>query len=86
MTTHSYHDSTLEVGLVDGCHRCTEHAVHPFASLDDTHIRQIADRVLNGDLPRTENEAIAMRKMQEAFMATKRLESVGITPERITTW
>lgn len=38
MSTHTPHEATLDVGLVDGCERCAEHARDPFTSLDQEHV------------------------------------------------
>ena len=47
MTAHTYHDASLEVGLVDGCPRCEEHAADPLGGgLDDAHVRDLWERML----------------------------------------
>lgn len=66
MTIHTPHESTLEVGLVDGCPRCGEHAADPLASLDSEHITDLWQRMLAVEFDddgryRTENEATACR-------------------------
>lgn len=78
MSLHILHPDTIEIGLVDGCQRCAEHAENPFGSLDDEHIRQLATRIRNGLDPRSDNEAIAMNKVKAVLLQSVRLARLGI--------
>lgn len=78
MTVHDPHDSTLQVGLVDGCDRCAEHAEHPFDSLDDKHIVQLATMVMARTYPRTNNEAKALRIIEKVILSAQRLKNLGV--------
>ena len=74
MSSHIYHPDSLEVGLVDGCPRCEEHAEHPFESLDNEHLVQLFNRVMaNPRSGRTQNEQQAMNVIDEHIRRSRTL-------------
>lgn len=76
--THTNHPGIKEAGLDDNCERCTEHAEHPFDSLDDSNIAFLAEMVLSGKHARSSNERRAMNTIQHVFSWSTRLEKLGI--------
>jgi hypothetical protein len=82
MTVHSYHPDTHEHGLADGCERCAELAADPFAGLDDENLRLLAGRAVlwmrDEVYPRSQNEALALRAVERALTAARRLERAGV--------
>lgn len=73
MTMHILHESSLKIGLVDGCDRCAQHAQHPFASLDEEHLMDLILRVDNDDEPRSDNEGLAMSEISLALERSARI-------------
>lgn len=63
-TTHTVHEDVHESGLADDCDRCGEHAQRPLVSLDDTTLRDLLQRVVNGTQPRSQNESVAMAQVR----------------------
>jgi hypothetical protein len=89
MALHSSHGTTLLIPLVDGCPRCEQHAQHPFDSLDDAHLRQLTERVLawmsykSDSSPRSNNERLAMRQIEDVIRKYRRLVRAGFDPRRL---
>lgn len=67
MTVHIFHPDTHEHGLFDGCPRCEEHAQDPLLSLDTRNLVLLAERVRNGESARSENERLAMERIERAI-------------------
>ena len=73
MTSHTKHPDSHTHGLADDCPRCTEHAEHPFESLDDGNLRELIGRTelwmrdAGGIVPRSINELKAMRIVETAL-------------------
>ena len=65
VTTHTWHADVHACGLADDCPRCAEHAEHPLQSLDTAMVNELLRRVNLGLRPRSDNEAIAMRRLAE---------------------
>jgi hypothetical protein len=61
---HTFHPDTHTHGLADGCPRCTEHAQHPEASLDDRNLAELRIRLKYGLEARSSNESIAMTNLK----------------------
>lgn len=76
MTAHTPHPDTHEYGLADGCPRCAEHAEHPFESLDAANLAVLVHRLAVGLGPRSENEARAMRALDDHRRHDERLRQV----------
>lgn len=76
MTTHTLHESSLKIGLVDGCERCEQHASHPFSSLDEDHLKDLILRVDNDDQPRSDNEGHAMSEIRLAIERGARVQTL----------
>jgi hypothetical protein len=72
-TTHTVHEDVHTHGLADGCPRCVQHAENPLRDLDDTVVRSLMLRVINGEEPRSENERIAMFEVKLALQQACRL-------------
>lgn len=68
MSMHTYHEDIHEVGLVDGCPRCEEHANRPFDGLDNTMLANLRQRIADNLPARSEAEdkAMFMVMMSEA--------------------
>lgn len=87
MASHTAHDDTLEVGLVDGCPRCAEHAKNPLAGLDTEHLAKFWHRMLlvEWDDPdaryRSDAEATCCRRLYEY---ARFLQTIGIDPRTVT--
>lgn len=87
MSSHIAHAPTLEVGLVDGCPRCEEHADAPLRGLDKEHLAAFWRQMLavEWDDPlaryRSENEARACTILYEHAIF---LRSLGIDPRTVT--
>lgn len=87
MSSHIAHESTLDVGLVDGCPRCAEHARDPVASLDSEHLSGLWDRMLDVEYRdpdaryRSETEAAACRVL---YGHARFLRRVGVDPQYVT--
>lgn len=64
---HSDHPDSHTHGLADGCERCSEHASHPFASLDQTNLRVLMERIVSGLRPRSDNERVAMLAVRDVL-------------------
>lgn len=73
MAAHNYHPNSHEFGLADDCERCRQHAVDPFAGLDDTNLINLILRVEDGLQARSTNESIAMGKVRDAIHFAKRV-------------
>jgi len=88
MTAHSVHPSIRENGLADGCDRCGEHARGPFEGLDSGNLESLIDMIVDGTLPRTTNEAIAMARIKDAidcgnvmlYPRTTAIQTVALMP------
>lgn len=73
MSTHTIHEDIHTHGLADGCDRCMEHAENPLRDLDDTVVRDLMQRVINDEPPRSEHERIAMFHVKLALQQACRL-------------
>ena len=73
MASHVYHPDIHEEGLQDGCPRCEEHSMHPFASLDDRMLGALISRVEQSLDPRSDNEAVAMLAVRTNMAAAQRV-------------
>jgi hypothetical protein len=62
VTAHTYHADSHAAGLADGCPRCAEHAVAPWATLDRDNIY----RLLHGGAI-TETDRTAAVKLRSAL-------------------
>lgn len=76
MTSHSFHPDSHEHGLADGCPRCAEHAEHPFENLDSPNLRALWIRMAAELYPRSDNEARAMRVLEDHARHAERLRQV----------
>lgn len=85
MTSHIAHDSTLDVGLVDECPRCREHAADPLRSLDQAHVQDLWLRMITVEYHdgryRSNAEAQAARIL---FGHARFLQTLGIDPRTVT--
>jgi hypothetical protein len=79
MSQHTYHPDSHEYGLADECPRCEEHGRHPIESLDGANLNALVERVRNDEESRSENEAAAMRVIENLLRQVERLRSVGVT-------
>lgn len=83
MSIHTPHESTLDVGLVDGCPRCAEHARRPLDGLDRDHLQAFWRQMLlvEYDSPdaryRSDAEATCCLRLYEY---ARFLRSIGIDP------
>lgn len=88
MTSHISHPATLEVGLVDGCPRCEQHAEHPLAGLDAAHLASFWAQMLavefspafTGPHYRSEAEAACCHQLLEY---ARFLQRIGIDPRTV---
>jgi hypothetical protein len=78
MTSHTYHEDSHTHGLADDCPRCYEHSLHPFESLDESNIRNLALRVEQNLDARSENERTAMNVIDMVLFRARRLKAMGI--------
>ncbi len=77
MSSHTQHGSIHEEGLADNCPRCDEHAARPFDGLDDGNMENLIAMVVN-DLPsRSDNERLAMYKVEGAMRLARALRRNG---------
>lgn len=73
MATHNHVPAIREHGLQDDCERCSEHAEHPFSSLDDNNLTALAGRTKRwmedetDSLPRSDTEECAMRYVERVI-------------------
>lgn len=86
MTTHTPHEATLVVGLVDDCPRCREHAADPLRSLDQAHVQDLWLRMLtveyhDGGRYRSNAEGRACRIL---LGHARFLQTLGIDPRTVT--
>ena len=65
--SHTIHEDSHTHGLADGCPRCKEHASHPLNSLDDTNLKNLIQRVVENEKPRSDNEEQAMNNVEHAL-------------------
>lgn len=86
MSSHIAHESTLDVGLIDGCPRCKEHAARPLDGLDRDHLQAFWRQMIlvEYDDPdaryRSENEATCCLKLYEY---ARFLRTIGLDPQRV---
>lgn len=66
-TVHGAHPDIHTNGLADQCLRCDQHAVDPFASLDEDVLRALALRLRDGEPARSDNERRAMDVLHRAM-------------------
>lgn len=78
MSTHMVHDDSHTHGLADGCPRCYEHSLHPFETLDNTNIVNLALRVEADEDARSVNERTAMNVVELVIFRARRLKQLGI--------
>lgn len=76
MTAHSVHPDTHDYGLADDCARCSEHAKHPFESLDAENLRKLFGRVRDGLPARSVNERRAMDVLEHAQRHASQLRAM----------
>lgn len=86
MTTHTPHEATLDVGLVDDCPRCREHAADPLRSLDQAHVQDLWLRMItveyhDGGRYRSNSEAQACRIL---LGHARFLQTLGLDPRTVT--
>ncbi len=67
VTSHAPHPDIHTDGLADRCPRCDQHAVDPFASLDQDVLRILAERLRDGEPARSDNEGRAMDVLRRAM-------------------
>lgn len=77
MTTHTAHGRIATTGLADDCDRCTEHASHPFYSLDDNNLRRLVQMARSDELPLTRNDRIALAQVRDVMAKAQRLARVS---------
>lgn len=81
MTVHSVHTPVSTHGLADDCPRCAEHAVEPFAYLDDESLKALVDRTVawmrNEEFPRSKTETAAMRVVETAIVRMRMMLRVS---------
>lgn len=86
MSTHTYHPDIHDNGLADDCDRCAEHAADPFRGLDDSNLRDLYVRTAawmrDDALPRSDNEAKAMRVMEQAILQARQIDRIAPLYER----
>jgi hypothetical protein len=66
MSVHTWHPDVHEAGLADACPRCTEHALNPWAGLDQRVLADLRWRVAEGLPARSQNEHVAMQRLRDA--------------------
>ena len=66
-TTHIVHADVHDVGLVDGCPRCAEHAENPFLNLDNETLGNLVQRVVYEEDSRSQSERVAMVNVKRAL-------------------
>jgi hypothetical protein len=83
MSIHTIHPDVHENGLSDDCPRCEEHSKDPFFGLDNRMLADLSTRVVNLDMPRSENEGMAMNELREVMFHAEKLMSLGWEPRHI---
>lgn len=87
MSTHTPHAPPLEVGLVDGCPRCREHALDPLSGLDKEHLAAFWKQMILVEMDdehayyRSENER---RLGDRLYEHARFLRTLGIDPRTVT--
>jgi hypothetical protein len=65
---HTIHDDIRDVGLVDGCPRCEEHAEHPIRDLDLANLRRLIELACDRSIrPRSQAEGVAAANVLTAM-------------------
>ena len=77
MASHNLHASIHEEGLADDCPRCAEIASSPFDGLDGGNMENLIAMVVSDEPPRSENERLAMYKVQGAMRLARALSRGG---------
>ena len=75
--SHSPHPTIQIHGLADNCARCAEYADDPWR-LEDSNLARLAERVQDGESPRSANEALAMSKVRLVLAQMMVLNRLGI--------
>ena len=69
--THGPHPSISEHGLANGCERCAEIAINPFAGMDTANLATLVERtrrwMRDEEFPRSIAEAVAMGAVEDAI-------------------
>lgn len=77
MSSHTMHPDSHTNGLDDTCPRCFEHSLHPFETLDEENLRQLALRVREDAEARSENKRTAMNVIELVLFRHERLRTIG---------
>lgn len=76
MSSHTMHPDSHTNGLADTCPRCYEHSLHPFETLDDPNLKELARRVRADEDARSVNERTAMNVVELVIFRSERLRKI----------
>lgn len=82
---HDDHPSIIAFGLHHPCERCKQHAINPFATLDDAPLKALILRVVHDEEARNQTELQAMLNISALLDKVSRLNTLGLLMTVLTT-